>query len=437
MEEKTLLMLQFLVEILRLWIGMKYLFGARFKRIWLVGGASFFLFTIINFFDNDIWIFSVVMWVLVFLLYMAIIRVPDNYDWKWKIGCGFVLIYQEEFVCMIMNAIPSYSDLLTEFQREVANSIFSLITTILIAFLIKRVKEYNRVEEVFLGLKKSIIPLVIVVVCEMMVVIVLMNTLIEMWGSESQKSKGTIINILSMLGIGILFAVVIYIKKTNDKVERLLIEEQRMKAIQLQHYERLLEKEEATRKYRHDINGHLAYLENRLKENDIDGAQVYIKDMCEHMQQIRNISFDTGNKVLDALLGYHIPSLSENVDVKVMGKCKTPIIIEDMAACTIFSNLIKNAVEAIQNVISSPRFLFVEVYSGERFAKIVIKNSYESHNINRDENGIFETTKEDKKNHGFGMLNVKEAIDISGGKLLVNVDEKVFCSTVFLPVEHK
>lgn len=438
MEDKILLCMQFGVELIRFWFGMTVIFGAKTRRVWSVA-TTYILFVGVVFISNiSILDAGMVMWGLIFASFAIVIEAPSAKDWKWKLYCGFTLFYQEELVCIVAkNIIHYYGNMFSKYEMELVNSVFSLIIIVLIGFIYKKVKSHIESKRLAMYSRKSMIPMLIFVAFEIMLVVFCLNDIVGNKGSARQQLIGMTLSVLSMISIGLLFAIVSYVKNTNDKIEKMLIIEKQMKELEVQYYETLLKKEDATKRYRHDMNNHFVCLDELMQDGDIQGARFYIKEMQEHMQHIKNYSFNTGNKMLNALLNYYVTQLDENVVVSVKGKFKKTVAISDTDMCTIFSNLIKNAVEAIQSCGQQKGFFSVEIDEGDKFAKVRIKNSMKSDNLDLDKEGKFRTTKADKKNHGMGILNVKEAIQLNGGNLQFYVAEKQFCSQVILPMEQK
>ncbi|MBQ3600181.1 MAG: hypothetical protein II992_03130, partial [Lachnospiraceae bacterium] len=64
-------------------------------------------------------------------------------------------------------------------------------------------------------------------------------------------------NICSYLSVGLIVLFITYIKNTNKKLQQLLMVEKQLKDAQKQYYNTLLQREEETRKNRHDWNNHL------------------------------------------------------------------------------------------------------------------------------------------------------------------------------------
>lgn len=137
-----------------------------------------------------------------------------------------------------------------------------------------------------------------------------------------------------MVCIGLLFIFMLYVRNSNEKLERLMEQEKEIKEIQKKYYEMLLEREEMTRNYRHDMNGFLLGL-LAVSEDDGPRTKKYIQDLQKIIESPQRYNFVTGNEVLNALLCYYIPRLEEGVAVTVTGMCSENILISDIDICFI------------------------------------------------------------------------------------------------------
>ncbi|MCI6677428.1 MAG: GHKL domain-containing protein [Clostridiales bacterium] len=107
------------------------------------------------------------------------------------------------------------------------------------------------------------------------------------------------------------------------------------------------------------------------------------------------------------------------------------IMIFDMDLCSIFSNLIQNAIEALEKVKTDKKYLFINLEQGKSYARFEIRNSIEKR-PERDQDGNIITTKDDKKNHGFGLINIRTIIEENKGKFEIEIRENECRCTVIL-----
>ena len=436
MKDKVVIVAQFGVELIRLWVGMFFLFSAKVKWGWL-GIIGYALFMLLSFLCNiHPLLLILLMWSFVMVICFLTITLPAGRNWQWKIFDIFILMYLEELISMMINnmAIPCWKTV-SDYEQEIFYSIINLIFIGVISFIFLKGKKFFISQKFIICMGKGMIPLIVFLSIGIMLMIVGFDYLITQSDNERHYVVGVILSSVSMICIGILAVVVFYVKNTNDRLNEMLIMEKNLKQIQCCYYETLLEKEEATRRYRHDMNNHFICLDDLVNTGNIEGAKAYIKEMKKQIVNIQNYSFSTGNQMLDALLNYYLSKLQPDVLVSVEGRFRKEIAISDIDMCTIFGNLIQNAIESIQNCKQNEAFLSVNIQSREKLAKIEIKNSMESDGVCINGNKEFITTKQDKRNHGIGILNVREAVLKNRGIIDFYIEESLFCCQVILPTE--
>ena len=214
----------------------------------------------------------------------------------------------------------------------------------------------------------------------------------------------------------------IYFREKNEEKSKLLRIERELNESQNKYYQLMLEKE--TRKFRHDLNNHLFCLRELAKREDLCEIKKYLDGMSSELQKIRELSYSTGNDLFDAILNDKLLDISKDIVVTVKGKFRHELSLDAIDVCTIFSNLLQNAVEELEPIRKSG-FLNIEIRSGQQYTEIEIKNSVRRR-VKLEKNGLPQTSKEDKKNHGMGLKNVKRTVERCHGNLKINSDEQVF-----------
>lgn len=254
-------------------------------------------------------------------------------------------------------------------------------------------------------------------------------------GNSLFKLFCNILDIISHISIILLLVFIVYIKNTHERMEQLLKIEQLMKESQVNYYKQLLKKESKTRKYRHDMVNHLVYLQEILKNNHVENARKYVEDILGGFKRIQNTYYVTGNEMVDAIMNYFLGMLPESVHVEICGRYPVELAMEEIDICTLFSNVFQNAVEEIiENPIEKAN-IQVEVTKGRQYVEYKIKNSiYTDVVIGR--NGLPKSEKSDKKNHGIGMVNVKETIERNEGRFQWCQEDGYFCVTLTLPIKN-
>ena len=130
--------------------------------------------------------------------------------------------------------------------------------------------------------------------------------------------------------------------------------------------------------------------------------------------------------------------LDTGVKVSIEGICAKNIGMSDVELCTVISNLIQNAEEALNRSVSDDKYLKIKFDSAEGYLNMQIRNSIAENMLYLDSiNKIPETTKANKDEHGIGIKNVKRTIEKNGGMFEIKVADKDFIVDVMIPLENK
>lgn len=218
-----------------------------------------------------------------------------------------------------------------------------------------------------------------------------------------QRNFLSVIDIICGIGYAgmcILIYFVIYIRAANVKMQRLLEVEETLRKMQINNYQILLKKEEDTRRFRHDMNNHLICLGELLKKDKKEDVENYLNQIYENLKAVQEEGYVTGNEVLDAVLNYYIGKLDSKVNVEISGKCMGVIDASEYSLCTIFGNLIQNAVEELERFPVKKRYIKVHMKTGRKYVEILFYNTTDKkRKLKTTGDGLLgvETAKEDKK----------------------------------------
>lgn len=178
--------------------------------------------------------------------------------------------------------------------------------------------------------------------------------------------------------------------------------EQQMRS-QIKHMDELVLKQNELRALRHDMNGHLIVLKRYFDTRDYENGSHYIETLGEQFQQTAP-SINTGNNALDAILSAK-HSLAESKGIafhtSITIQKDLPIAPEDCSV--IFGNAIE-ACERLPADAEKSINLFLQQDATSILCKI-------TNTASPNTEKTFLTSKTDKVNHGFGMKNIKEALE--------------------------
>ena len=185
---------------------------------------------------------------------------------------------------------------------------------------------------------------------------------------------------------------------------------------QQQYYQNIYESDKEMRGFRHDIKSQLGCLNLLLEEGKTEQALTYLKSIEDNFNSKVINKYYVGNEVLDAVINYIYSQIKQkDIMLDIKGKLSKTENIDVYDLCTIFSNAISNAIEACEKMSDVKKIITISVLEqGKtiffRFENPATAEMYETVR----QNG---TTKMDNKDHGFGILNIKRAVEKNCGEM--------------------
>lgn len=191
---------------------------------------------------------------------------------------------------------------------------------------------------------------------------------------------------------------------------------------QVKHLDEILLKQEELRRVKHDMTNQLVAIQGYFHEGDIAGGEDYVASLLQNMQTPSS-RFKTGNSALDALLSTK-KALAESkgitVDMEVQISDQLPL--EPVDVCVIFGNALDNAIEACDRITQGEKKINLVLVQREgkllcHLANTAPINSSKDFSI---------TSKSDKKNHGFGLVNLKESLEKYDSEPVIDYKDGLF-----------
>lgn len=275
---------------------------------------------------------------------------------------------------------------------------------------------------------KKILMILIPAACAVATGISYMGYSIEELDDGRAKRLTLFVLLAAMVGVCVIMVMIARILWQRERFRMKADMEKEYSRQQRDYFELLLEKEEETRRFRHDSFNHFICLLEHIKNQRYQTAETYLEDLLEKMEEIRGMQYETGNEVVNVLLNYYLIPVKETCSISIEGYLGKLDHISQMELCTIFSNVIKNAVEAV-----GTGSIKIRIVRKEKFAEVVIGNTFEKE-LSLSETGILQTGKEDKDNHGFGLENVQRVIRKNHGEFEYHADGNWFEVVIILPV---
>ena len=183
----------------------------------------------------------------------------------------------------------------------------------------------------------------------------------------------------------------------------------------------------------HDLKHQIAGLR---AENDSDKRKAWI-DAMEQELEASALLLKTGNHVLDNILNAKMLYAKKHqirLTCVADGSLLNFMHVTDI--CTIFGNALDNAIESVlMQEDTQKRLIHIAVSSVRQFIFIQISN-YCDYTVEHSEGQLPQTTKTDKKNHGFGLKSIRYSAQKYGGTLTVSTDKNWFELKLLIPVKN-
>jgi len=200
-----------------------------------------------------------------------------------------------------------------------------------------------------------------------------------------------------------------------------------MESQHLKYRHELEQAELINRKY-HDMKNMLLYLQDNAGDEVRPQIQKLIQDIHPY-----ECSILTGTRAMDILLTHKLDLCAERqitctpyVDGHLLD------FLPPLDVCTIFGNALDNAIEGCMTLdYPAERFISIKTAREKGFVVLNFRNSCEM----REMPGFGEpqTTKEDVESHGYGLPNMRQAAERSGGQMLWRLQDGEFLLTFLFP----
>jgi hypothetical protein len=219
----------------------------------------------------------------------------------------------------------------------------------------------------------------------------------------------------------------VIISESRDSYKMLSQINQTVIEAQHKYYMLANEKEQEIRSIRHEIKNHLSCINSLSNSNKLEEMRNYINQVIDHSESLEEL-FDTGNDIVNAILNdSQSKYLKEGIRIQLEGAFPKELMIAPIDLCVIFANAVSNAVEAIQKMMKSSGQFFpikIKISSFKEDLFIDIGNPVADKVEITD--GKLSTTKQDKKLHGFGSVNMLQRVKKYHGSIEYESKENEF-----------
>lgn len=176
----------------------------------------------------------------------------------------------------------------------------------------------------------------------------------------------------------------------------------------------------------HDIKNQIAMLGSHVPQEEISELKRAIN--------IYDMTFKTGNEALDVLMVEKLMVCeSKNIRFDCMAEGRNLDFMKQSDIYSLFGNAVDNAIEAVDRIANpEKRCISVKVRMEKGMLMIHFENFYEGELTFT--NGLPQTTKQDKRYHGFGMKSIRMITEKYHGYLSVKAEQGIFTLNILLPM---
>ena len=191
---------------------------------------------------------------------------------------------------------------------------------------------------------------------------------------------------------------------------------------------------DTVRALRHDLKNHLLCILSMAEERDVEGIEQYTRQLLQQQNTVNKLIMFSGNKVLDAIINSK-SAAAERAGVRLSAIITTPLAgISPEDITIILGNALDNAIRAAKD--SQRKVVDIYIQPQGAYSSIVIANDI-AHPVLSD-NPALRTTKNIRYRHGFGIQNMRQAVERNQGLIrFYEQNDRFICDILLLNVQSR
>ena len=188
------------------------------------------------------------------------------------------------------------------------------------------------------------------------------------------------------------------------------------------------------KKIRHEIKNQYAIMATLLENKEYDKLEQLFGSFNNQLLEIVKY-YDCGNEIINPILNIEA-SKAKNKNIKTdFNVVVSPkISIEDSDIISLLSNLVDNAIEAIERYKCYDKPVVLKIWEQNNNLFITTKNYAPSNEIDIN---LLSTKKEDKDSHGFGIKIIKKIVKKYDGYFKFSSINNEFIVDIYLPMKGR
>ncbi|MEG0853245.1 MAG: GHKL domain-containing protein [Angelakisella sp.] len=205
---------------------------------------------------------------------------------------------------------------------------------------------------------------------------------------------------------------------------------------QEKYYRHLEDFQKEMQSIRHDIKNHMQCVITMMEQGEYTDAERYLRQIYDSAVKTES-PIHCGNKVIDIVLNHSISNMRRmgvTYEVNVLVPPSLPPI-DSLDLCTIFGNLLDNAVEACSRMdaAQTERKITINAKVHKGYLFVNISNTFNGEI--RMQNDIYQTVKTGVRFSGIGLSNVRRVVEKYSGEMSIHHEGNLFTVAAMLALE--
>ncbi len=346
-----------------------------------------------------------------------------KYIWQTRVLlCGtllvssFALHFAGEDVCKLLDYVMVEPPL--HLMKTLSMLLIMVVTFVMYRFHLNRFDTVSGIN--------VISPVVVYVLCFVILL------LIQIAPSLTRTYEAfTVTTEFSLYAITIMVYFMVYFF-CNEHSEKLLLQTEKDLAVANEQLVSISEQNlKEMRELRHELKNQYAYMCVLIEEDKHDELISYFKQARREILD-KTSYVDCGNKIVSSIVTMkkaRAESMGIKLDCSICVPPKLPI--PDVDLCSALSNVLDNAIEAVDRYGTKEGVVGVQIYQSGDYFYIVVDNPVPADvNVRKILNLV--TSKEDKKQHGYGTKIVRRIAEKYKGAAIFDIREGRFVAKLML-----
>lgn len=251
---------------------------------------------------------------------------------------------------------------------------------------------------------------------------------------------------ITMIMMGILILLLdmlvnfIMIFSIDNLIEKVAVEENlsalyAQRQLELDYYQMAQKHMDDMRSLKHDFSNHLhtlhAMLEQGSKKQDLSRFLDESRDSLQKNALPRYCEHD----IVNAVLTLKKDTASQSgIPMDISTRIPKDIPVTGIDLCSLFCNLLDNAIEACRTIKDQPRSIQIKANVSGGFLVVKLENTYEKPPVK--EHGFFRTSKENPDDHGYGMKLIERITEKYHGQFTAEYSGNTFITSAALDITN-